>query len=115
MSDRNLKDFEARLQKIEQIQKAGGAFEATGTLGRSYFDSTRPKSRRSIPLRALGMILFSALLLKAAMFSHMGPTSYDQKVAMLETGSMVEQASAWVLRADPLTRKIADSLHPIMN
>ncbi|MEZ5684983.1 MAG: hypothetical protein R3D78_03415 [Paracoccaceae bacterium] len=114
MSDRNLKDFQHRLEKIEQIHKAGGAFEAAGALGRSYFDAMRPKAHRSFPLRALAMILAGVLLLKGALLAQMGADPYDAKVAQLAAGTFPEQASAWVLHADPVTRKIAETLHPII-
>lgn len=112
MSDRNLKEFQHRLEKIEQIHKAGGAFEAAGALGRSYFDTMRPKPHRSLPLRALAMVLAGFLLLKAGLLAQIGSGPYDATLTTLAAGNWAEQMAAWVLQADPLTRHIAALLQP---
>ena len=110
MTDRNLREFETRLHRIEQIHQAGGAFEASGSLGRAYFDSMRAKQRRSFPLRASAMILCGALLLKAGVLAQIGVEAYEDKVATLAEGGPVQMATAWVLKTDPITRDIAGAI-----
>ena len=114
MTDRNLRDFETRLHRIEQIHQAGGAFEASGSLGRAYFDSVRPRKRRGFPLRAAAMIMCAALLLKAGVLAQIGTEAYGDKVAALSEGGAANAAAAWVLKPDPVTRKLASVIRPLI-
>ena len=114
MSDQGLKSFESRLAQIDKIHAAGGAFEATGALGRAYFDSVRPKPRKHLPLRAIALLFFGALLFKGALFAQIGAEAYDTRVATLASGSMVEQIGGWVLKADPATQVIGGLIHAIL-
>ena len=114
MSDHGLKSFEKRLARIDRIHAAGGAFEATGALGRSYFDSMRPRSRRAIPFRAIALLFVGALLFKGAIFAQLGAETYDARVGALAQGTLPEQVGAWVLHADPVTRGIGDLLHGLL-
>ncbi|MEO1952467.1 hypothetical protein [Thioclava sp.] len=112
MRDPQIESFEKRLHRIDQIHQAGGAFEASGALGRSYFDSMRPKSRRSIPLRGVALVFAGILLVKGAMLAQVGQESYEARVASLAGGSQFERVGAWIMHADPITRKIAGLLAP---
>ncbi|KFE35777.1 hypothetical protein [Thioclava atlantica] len=114
MRDSQLNDFERRLQRIDQIHQAGGAFEASGSLGRSYFDSMRPKARRALSLRGLALIAAAALLVKGVMIVQIGAERYGAKVERLAQGSEAERIGAWVMRPGPLTTLIADNLRPIL-
>ncbi|PYF09357.1 hypothetical protein C8J30_109103 [Rhodobacter viridis] len=107
-------DFERRLARIDRIHAAGGAFEATGALGRAYFDSHRPKGRRRFPWRAVAMVLLGMLLFKAAILAQIGPETYAHRVETLAAGTTVERVGSWVLRADAPTQFIAAQLHAIL-
>lgn len=114
MSNSGLKTFEHRLARIDKIHQAGGAFEATGALGRSYFDSVRKKERRPLPLRALALLFLGALLFKAAVFAQVGPQVYDARIAELAQGNTAEKVGAWVLKADPATQVLGGMLKSIL-
>ena len=115
MAKTDLNDFEKRLNRIDQIHQAGGAFEASGSLGRSYFDSMRAKSRRGLPLRGLALLVGGILLCKGAMLAQIGATDYSERVDDLAKGNVGEQILAWVLHADPATRYVASILSPWMH
>lgn len=107
--------FERRLARIDQIHAAGGGFEATGTLGRAYFDSHRPKERRAFPWRGLALVFLGMLLFKGAILAQVGPETYAHRVAVLAEGNTAEQLGAWVLRADAPTEFIAAQLHSLLH
>jgi len=115
MAKTDMNEFEKRLSRIDKIHEAGGAFEANGSLGRSYFDSTRPKSRRALPLRGLALLVAGILLVKGMMLAQIGAEEYAKRVANLADGNMVEQVGAWVLHADPATRYIASVISPLIH
>ncbi len=115
MIDRNMKDFEHRLNRIDQIHRAGGAFEAAGTLGRAYYDAARQKTRHNKWLRPLAMILVGALLFKGGLYAQLGADAYGERIDALFKGSIADQAGAWILSADPLTVRVASFLKPLMS
>lgn len=115
MRDSGLKTFENRLARIDEIHAAGGAFEATGALGRAYFDAVRQKERKAFPLRGLALFFAGALLFKAALFAQLGDAVYTARVAALTEGNIAEQISAWVLKADPLTQKLGALIFAILH
>ena len=112
MADPQWKNFQSRLQRIDRIHQAGGAFEANGTLGRAYFDTTRKRKRFRFPWRAIAMIFAGLLLFKATLFARVGTEGYDERIAALEAGSEADRIGAWVLSADPVTRWIAAQIAP---
>ena len=115
MIDAKIKSFENRLARIDQIHAAGGAFEANGSLGRSYFDAVRPKARRPFPWRGAALIFLGALLFKGTLLASLGPIAYDARVTALAEGTLVERLGAWVLHADAPTRLIAGLLMPYLS
>lgn len=106
--------FERRLARIDQIHAAGGAFEATGALGRAYFDSHRPKERRAFPWRGVALVFLGMLLFKGAILAQIGPETYAHRVDALAAGNTAERIGAWVLQADAPTRFIAAQLHNLL-
>lgn len=110
MSDRGRATFAHRLERIDSIHAAGGAFEADGALGRRYFDAHRPKPRRSLPLRALALLLIGMLLFKGALLAQMGAETYDRRITDLQTGTTLERVGGWVMQADAPSRWIATQL-----
>ncbi|KEO52705.1 hypothetical protein [Thioclava pacifica] len=115
MRDPQFNEFEKRLHRIDQIHQAGGAFEASGSLGRSYFDSVRPKARRTIPLRGIALLLAGVLLFKGLMLAEVGQEDYTARVTSLAEGSVFEQIGAWVMHADPATQMIARMIWPLLH
>ncbi|MBZ4022592.1 hypothetical protein CKO11_08995 [Rhodobacter sp. TJ_12] len=102
------------MARIDDIHAAGGAFEANGTLGRSWFDSHRRKARRGLPLRALAFLCIGILLFKGALLAEIGPDTYQARVTLLAEGSSLERVGAWVLQADAPTQWIATQLRAVL-
>ncbi|KEP68082.1 hypothetical protein DL1_15090 [Thioclava dalianensis] len=115
MAKTEITDFEKRLSRIDRIHEAGGAFEASGALGRSYFDSMRPKARRGLPLRGIALFLVGAFLLKAAILAQIGATEYAARVDLMAQGNLAQQLGGWVLHADAPTRYLAGVIGSIIH
>lgn len=115
MSDLNMREFDRRLRRIDQIHKAGGAFEASGAIGRAYYTSLeRPRRRRLSILRPLALILGATLLFKAAIFGQLGQQTYEARIALLTEGSALDRIGAWVMTVDPITQKIGEQIRLIV-
>lgn len=64
----------------------------------------RPKTRgKKGTLRGLAIILMVVLVLKGFLHAQLGEIAYQARVDSLAAGSVVEQAGAWAMTADPLT------------
>jgi hypothetical protein len=115
MVDRNLQNFYGRLGRIENIHRAGGGFEADGTLGMSFYNSRRRQGRRIGILAPLALVAMSVLGLKAAVHATIGAELYEARVAELTAAGGVQQAGAYVLQADPLTLAISDKIGSLID
>lgn len=102
MSDPNIVDFYSRISRIEHGHTKGMGFEATGTLGRSYYHRPQRKRRFSLLLPAL-FIIGAAFCLKAAIYRDSGAAAYQQRVDQLLAGDGIDRVGGWIMQVDPVT------------
>ncbi len=107
MADPNLKNFNGRLRRIDAIHRAGGGFEASGTLGMSYYNNLRRRRSRGRWLASVVLLLVALVVIKAGVLASIGAASYDAHVETLRNGSTADRIGAYVLQADPLTLMLA--------
>ncbi len=101
MADPNLQDFYVRLGRIEKIRRAGGGFEAVGTLGLSNSNRVH---RRSMPVfRPLLLVFLAVVGIKGIIHHQVGAETYAARVEALRVGGSVDQVGAFIMQADPLT------------
>ncbi len=77
-----------------------------------------PKPRRAaprVPLKALVVFVTGFLLFKGVMLAHIGPEAYQDRLALLQDGTMVERGSVWVLQIDPVSEFVAQQLRPYLS
>lgn len=116
MVDRNLQNFHGRLGRIDDIHRAGGGFEADGTLGMAFYNARRRSGRRRVGILApLVLVAMVILGLKAVVHATVGTELYEERVAELRTAGGVELAGAYVLQADPLTLAISDRISALLH
>jgi hypothetical protein len=105
LADPNLKEFQGRVKRIEKLHRKGYGFEAAGTLGRSAtFRRERSWGRL---FRALAVAVVIGFVLKGTILFHVGPETYDERVAAMATGTGVDPVAAALMSADPVTRIVA--------
>lgn len=107
MHDPNLQDFYGRVDRIERTHKAGGGFEAAGTLGMTYYNSLKLQKRRGTWIFPAAMVCLAVVAIKAGVLANIGGNAYGERIAALQAGGMADRVGAWVLQADPLTVKLA--------
>jgi|TARA_B110000908_G_scaffold170912_1_gene231931 hypothetical protein len=74
----------------------------------------KPRRRGlEIPFKGIVLLLLGFVFFKAFMLAAIGPDLYGERVAILNSGTFVEQGGAWVMRADPMSKVIAGFMGPI--
>jgi len=113
MSDA-FENFNARVRRIDT---------AHTRLDRGYVGKVRsdglivfePRRRLpKIPLRGLLYVALGFVFFKAVVLAHLGAVTYEARIARLAEGHSLEQAGAWVMQPDPLTRRVAAYLAPAL-
>jgi hypothetical protein len=103
MGDPQIQSFDERLQKIDKRHRQ---------LARGYVMSVNhdglviaePKpQRRSFPWRGTLFILVGLMIFKGFLHFQIGAAAYDERVARLSEGTVVEQVGAYAMTADPVT------------
>ena len=108
MSDPNLVDFYGRIARLEKARAKGFAFEAAGTLGRSYYYQ-KPRKRRSV-IFPLIFVAISVFGLKGTIYHFVGEASYQDRVAALQAGEGFDRLGGWLMQADPVTLLVSDQI-----
>lgn len=109
----NFAGFEARLKKIDR-KRTRMAHGYKGAVSRDGLIVFRPARRqRGIPLRAIVLLIVGFFVFKGMVMAHTGASIYDERVAALQNGTVIEQAGAFVMQSDPITIGIAQQLRPI--
>ena len=71
------------------------------------------RSGMSLPLTGLMTIAAGFIFFKAVILASAGKPVYLNRVEVLAEGTIFEQAAAWTLQIDPVTRIVASILSPI--
>ena len=75
---------------------------------------TTKRSRRGFPIKGLFLLVLGFFAFKAFMLASVGPVTYNERLAKLENGTIIEQAGAKVLGIDPVTEAIASVAGPVL-
>ena len=110
-----VKTFDSRLKGIAKTrEKMRGGY--VGHVTRDGLIVFRPKRRRiAFSPRGLALVVLGFVAFKALIMAHLGVNTYQARVDALKDGSMVEQAGAFIMQADPATRYVAATLRPYLN
>jgi len=114
MVDPNLQNFHGRVGRIQRIHAAGGGFEAAGTLGMFYYNTLRKRRRKATWIAPVVLVMLTVLLIKAGVLAVIGQEFYDDRVAMLQQGNIVDQAGAYVLQAGQTTVWLSEAIRGII-
>lgn len=109
MVDANLADFYDRVRRFERARSKGQGFEASGTLGRSFYNQRTTVKRRGWLLPALFAVLV-IFALKAGLYQAVGAESYVDRVARLQAGTGFDPVGGWLMQADPVTLWMVDMM-----
>jgi len=113
VSQRQLRQFDKRLKRIQRIHRQGGGFEAAGTLGQSYYTRLARRGQRPVWRPALAIVA-AIVVFKAIASASMPEGEYAARVADLAAGGLGERAGAFVMAPDPISRTLGGWLAPLL-
>lgn len=105
--------FERRLRRIVKNHQrmANGVVHSVDSNGLIV---SRPKVYNPrFPLRGLLLLVATALMFKGYIYASLGAVTYDERVAGLSEGTLIEQAGAWIMQADTATLAVATVLQSL--
>ena len=107
--------FDNRLKKIVRRHDKMSNAGAVRSVSSDGLIVAKPRLYRPrFPLKGLLAVLVIGFVFKGFLFAYLGETAYVERVATLQAGSTLEQAGAWVMQADPVTKLAADGIATIL-
>ncbi|MEN8894392.1 hypothetical protein [Planktotalea arctica] len=67
-----------------------------------------------VPLKFLALLVVLLTVFKALAVMNVGLVDYEEELALLQSGNIFEQASAFALQIDPVTKAIYSSAGPLL-
>ncbi len=96
--------FDKRLNRIgrKRARMVQGYSSQVSKDGLIVFRPNR-RSSRGFPIRGLLILALGFFCFKGLLLAHLGEQIFSERVDILATGSMVEQADAFMMQADPIS------------
>lgn len=111
MADANMHDFDKRVTRINKRKRKLSRNGAELIVAGDGLISARPMRRSPrFPWRGVFLTFAVFIALKAMLLAHLGPITYDIRVAKLEEGTVFEKAGAFAMKADPITKWAASTI-----
>lgn len=107
--------FDRRVTRLENKRRllSGGVSYRIGPDGLITAQPHRRFSPR-FPAKGLLLLLAMAFAFKAALLVASGEAAYDSRLAQLAQGGTIEQAMAWLMQPDAVTRAAASGAATVM-
>lgn len=114
MADANMKDFGKRVRRINKRHRkmARGFVPSVNHDGLIVARVRRSGPR--FPWKGIALCFIAFFAFKGFLLVQLGQSTYNDRVGKLESGTMVEQAGAYVMSADPVTRWIAGQIRSVI-
>jgi hypothetical protein len=108
-------EFDKRVRRIERkhrkMARGGVPF-----IDRTGLVSMRPRRARiRVPLRGLLLLAAGFIAFKGLVLADLGGELYAERLETLSNGTVVEQAGAWIMQADPASKWVAARIWPMLN
>lgn len=110
MADANMQNFDQRLRRIsKQHRKLAGGYVTS--VNHDGLIIARPRRHGPrFPWKGLMLTAAMFLLFKGFLFASLGEITYEERVAKLRAGTVVEQAGAFAMQADPATLWVSSQI-----
>lgn len=68
-----------------------------------------------LPVRGFVLLMAIFMLFKGFMLASLGDANYGERLTLLNSGTVYEQAGAFVMGIDPVSQTLADVIRPIIS
>ncbi len=105
--------FDKRLKKIvrRHDKMANGIVRTVNSDGLIV---ARPRLYKpKFPLKGLMIVLALGFLFKGFLLAYLGDVGYSERLTALQSGTVIEQAGAWVMQPDPVTSIVTVAIQSI--
>jgi hypothetical protein len=107
--------FEKRLRNITRRHDRM-RYGVIHRIERDGLITAHPRRRAPrFPLQGVMMLVGAGMLFKAFLYLSLGGTVYEERVAALQSGSVIEQGGGWIMQADPATLWLASQINAIIH
>lgn len=103
MSASQFEEFDRRMRRISRRHTQLSRGYVTSVNGDGLVVARPRRRTRRGMLRGLVVIFAVMMAFKGVLHAQLGAAVYDDRVAALAEGTVVERAGAWVMTADPVT------------
>jgi len=112
--DLNMKDFGNRVKRINKRHRkmANGYISSVNHDGLIVAKVRRNGLR--FPWKGIALCFVAFFAFKGFLLSQLGGGLYDERVVSLQDGTIVEQAGAYAMFADPVTVMIANQINTVL-
>ncbi len=108
--------FDKRLKRIVRRHDRIASGGAVKTVTSDGLIVARPRVYKpKFPLKGLLAVIVLGFLFKGFVFASLGADGYAERVDALKQGSVMEQAGAWIMQADPATVMIAEGVNIVLS
>lgn len=107
-------EFDQRMRRLTRKHRAMSRGYATGIRSDGLIVIKPRRFQRRVSLRAVILFVAAFLVFKGFMIASLGATTYEQRVARLQSGTAAERAGAWVMQPDPVAKMVAEQIGPIL-
>ena len=108
------KQFMSRVRNLERKHEAMGNGYTAKIRSDGLIVVAPKKFESRISPRSVVLFLVAFMAFKGFLVASIGLLSYEDRLAKLQDGSILEKAGAVVMTADPLTLKIAEQIKPLL-
>ncbi len=110
MSASQFDEFERRMRRINRRHSKLSHGYVTA-INEDGLVVARPQRRGNrAMLRGLSVIVLVMIIFKGFLHAQLGPQAYQDRVSALASGTVIEQAGAYAMVADPLTQWISSKV-----
>lgn len=106
--------FDKRLKRIvrRHDKMANGVVKTVNSDGLIVVKPRLYKPR--FPLKGLMAILILGFLFKGFLFAQLGEAAYADRLAVLQSGTVMEKVGAWIMQPDPVTHVTAQGISMVI-
>ncbi len=114
MADPNMRDFGKRVKRInKRHRKLANGYIASVNHDGLIVAKVRRRGPR-FPWKGVALCFVAFFAFKGFLLVQLGESTFSDRVQKLENGTIVEQAGAYAMSADPLTKWIAGQINSLI-